>query len=301
MNILNKIPTAKLAPIAAKISAKKPEILLGGGIALVIGGAVMACKTTWCKLPSRIDEKDEKIKDWVLGEDDEASLAQVKTQAYLAMSGKIAIDYAPSLVMISGGIAMIIGGHNLLRTRLAALGAAYATLEQAHESYRQRVIEEHGAETDKKYRLGIFDEVTEETVITKSGKEKVKKRVTEAVHADGTEYSMYARYFDQFNSNEHVLDQQANYDFLLRMQNQLNERLQREGYLFLNTVYKELGFKEVPEGQLVGWTLDGGDGYVDFGLFEARNAAARDSVNYNGKETCFILDFNVDGIMWNRI
>lgn len=298
MNLLNKIPTAKLAPIAAKISAKKPEILLGGGIALVVGGAVMACKTTWCKLPGRINEKDEVLADC---EESGNATSREKTMVYAAMTGKIAIDYAPSLAMLGGGIAMIIGGHNLLRTRLAALGAAYATLEQAHESYRQRVIEEHGAETDKKYRLGIFDEVTEETVITKSGKEKVKKRVTETVHADGTEYSMYARYFDQFNSNEHVLDQQANYDFLLRMQNQMNEKLQREGYLFLNTVYKELGFKEVPEGQLVGWTLDGGDGYVDFGLFEARNAAARDSVNYNGKETCFILDFNVDGIMWNRI
>ncbi|WP_367614189.1 DUF6353 family protein [Allobaculum sp. Allo2] len=33
----------------------------------------------------------------------------------------------------------------------------------------------------------------------------------------------------------------------------LNNKLHRDGFLFLNTVYRELGFDETKAGQVVGW------------------------------------------------
>lgn len=278
------------APLVMKLSKKAPEIALGTGIAFMVGGTVWACVTTWRKLPDRVAEKDATISN---GTD--------KPAAYSKMAGRVALDYAPSALMIGGGVAMVVWSHNKLRSRLAALGAAYATLEGMYTEYRSRVIEDYGEDVDRKFRLGIRDEELTYTKTLKNGKEKEVTEVCEAVHPDGSSYSMYARYFDQFNSNMHVKDQEANFDFLRIQQNIANEKLNRKGYLFLNEVYDSLGFKEVPEGQLVGWVKGMGDSYVDFGLFEARNADARNYSDYNGKETCFVLDFNVDGVMWDLI
>ena len=278
------------APLVMKLSKKAPEIALGTGIAFMVGGTVWACATTWRKLPDREEKKNAMIEN---GTD--------KPAAYSKMAGHVALDYAPSALMVGGGVAMVVWSHNKLRSRLAALGAAYATLEGMYTEYRSRVIEDYGEDIDRKFRLGIRDEEITYTKTLKNGKEKDVTEVCEAVHPDGSGYSMYARYFDQFNSNMHVKDQEANFDFLRIQQNIANEKLNRKGYLFLNEVYDSLGFKEVPEGQLVGWVKGMGDSFVDFGLFEARNADARNYVDYNGKETCFVLDFNIDGVMWDLI
>lgn len=284
-----------LGPVAFKASKHSPEILLGCGIASMFGGTVMACRTTWKKLPERINEKDADI--YEIDDDD----APAKAKAYAKMAGKVAMDYAPAVLMTAGGVSMVVYSHNQLRGRLAALGAAYATLEGMYAEYRSRVIEDYGEDKDRQYRLGIREEESTYTKTLKNGKEKEITEIVESVHPDGSQYSMYARYFDQFNSNMHVKNQEANYDFLRIQQNIANEKLQRRGYLFLNEVYEALGFKQIPEGQLVGWVKGLGNDFVDFGLFEARNADARNYVDFNGKETCFVLDFNVMGIMWDLI
>ena len=85
--------------------------------------------------------------------------------------------------------------------------------------------------------------------------------------------------------------------FLLRQQDQANERLKARGYLFLNDVYEMLGIPKTKAGQIVGWVYDtnmpNGDNYVDFGIFNAYSEQARDFVN--GYERTILLDFNVDG------
>lgn len=294
-----KVPAQKLAglarPLTSKLASSSPEILLVGGIAAVLGGTAMACATTWRKLPDRVNDKDERIAMC------KPATREEKGRAYLEMAGKIALDYVPAALLTGGGILMIVGGHNQLRSRLGAMSAAYITLETAYSNYRARVIDDYGTDVDRKFRLGMYDEEVVTVKKGKNGKEKEKIEVIESVHPDGSEYSMYARYFDQFNSNMHVLNQEANFDFLRMTQNVANEKLQRRGYLFLNEVYEALGFEAVPEGQLVGWVKGMGDDYVDFGIFEARNADACNYIDYNGKETCFVLDFNVDGVMWDLI
>lgn len=282
----------KLAPVAAKAAKAKPELMIGGGILLMVGGAVMACKATL--------DVAEKVEDAV----DEAATVENpadKAVVYGKAAVKVAVKYAPAAVSMTGGILLVVGGRNELRTRLGMLGAAYATLNGAYSRYREHVVEDYGEDVDRRYRLGLVKEKVEEVTTTKSGKEKTVTRTVEAVHSDGFGYSMYARYFDAYNSNEHVKSQAQNYDFLLLKQSWANERLQRRGFLFLNEVYEELGFDYIPEGWLVGWKLGNGDGFVDFGIFEARNALARDGVRYNGNETCFVLDFNVDGPIWDII
>ena len=62
----------------------------------------------------------------------------------------------------------------------------------------------------------------------------------------------------------------------------------------LNEVYRELGYKETPEGAIVGWAMSApGDDFVDFGLHKG--------VNTNPDDPRAILDFNVNGVIYEYI
>lgn len=76
-----------------------------------------------------------------------------------------------------------------------------------------------------------------------------------------------------------------------------NDRLHARGHLFLNEVYEALGLPHTQAGAVVGWVVGNGDNFVDFGLYTGE--AARDFVN--GREGSILLDFNVDGIVYDKI
>ena len=86
----------------------------------------------------------------------------------------------------------------------------------------------------------------------------------------------------------------------------MNDKLRANGHVFLNEVYKELGFDDTKAGQVVGWIYDpenpNGDNYIDFGIYDVYNCskseAERKTAFVNGYERSIILDFNVDGNIW---
>ena len=81
----------------------------------------------------------------------------------------------------------------------------------------------------------------------------------------------------------------------------MNNLLKSRGYLFLNEVYEALGFPITKAGQVVGWLYrpdnPNGDNYVDFGIFNLQSEKACDFVN--GYERSLVLDFNVDGNIYD--
>ena len=88
--------------------------------------------------------------------------------------------------------------------------------------------------------------------------------------------------------------------FLKQQQVYATDMLKQRGHLFLNDVYDMLGILHSQEGAVVGWIYDEenpiGDNYVDFGIYDERNA---DFVN--GYERSILLDFNVDGYILDKI
>ena len=111
--------------------------------------------------------------------------------------------------------------------------------------------------------------------------------------------SPYARYFDSRNPAWNK-DVEFNKMFLVQQQTYANAALVNKKYLFLNDVYDMLGFPRTKAGQVVGWVYDEnnaiGDNYIDFGIFNEDNT---DFVN--GCENAVWLDFNVDGMILDRI
>ena len=91
--------------------------------------------------------------------------------------------------------------------------------------------------------------------------------------------------------------------FLRRVEDEPNRMLEHEGFLFLNDVYGMLGIPKTSAGQVVGWIYDedipNGDNFVDFGIYNIDNPKANDFVN--GYERSIVLDFNVDGVIYDKL
>lgn len=138
-----------------------------------------------------------------------------------------------------------------------------------------------------------------DTIVTININEEAARAHGEPIDRKTYSVSPYARWF-----NEKCLawtkDPESNKYFLLHQQSYANELLKHRGYLFLNEIYDILGIPRTKAGQVIGWIFDKdnpiGDNYVDFGLYSTHN---EDFVN--GYENSILLDFNVDGMILDRI
>lgn len=286
--------------------AKKfsPEILLVGGIAGGITAAVMACKATR-KVDDILDDHNETMAQISMGESSvdsdegkkEIDKLKLKTKMTLVKDlGKI---YAPPIVLGAASIGCILGSHGILSKRNMAIAAAYSVVQDRFNEYRDRVRNEYGDEKEKNLYFGTEQKTIETVEVDeKTGKEKkVKKKVN--MLKDPNDLSQYARFFDDASPNW-VNDSEMNLAFLKAQQNYCNDLLKVRGHLFLNEVYDILGIPRSKAGAVVGWVISKeGDNFVDFGLYSIRNQEAADFVN--GYEENILLDFNVDGVIWDLI
>ena len=291
-----------------KLKKYSPEIFVGVGIVGVVASAVMACKAT-TKIDDVLAEQKENIektKDYVEehGYSEKYTEEDHKKDLTIFYS-RSAVDlvklYAPSVILGTVSIAMIVNGHRILRKRNVALAAAYATVEKGFKEYRGRVIERFGEELDKELKYNIKAKEVEEVVKDEeTGEENIVKKTVSV--ADPNLYSDYARFFDD-GCTGWTKDPEYNLMFLKDQQRYANDLLQSKGHLFLNEVYDMLGIPRTKAGQAVGWIYDEvhpvGDNFVDFGLTDIHNARVRDFVN--GYERTILLDFNVDGSILDMI
>ena len=290
-----------------------PEILMGIGIAGVVTSTVLACRST-LKVKDILDDKEtnmNNVKEVLAeGREDytEEDARKDKTIIMTTTAIRMMKLYIPSVIIGAGSIACLLQSHNVMRNRNAGLAAALAATTESFKQYRERVTEKYGDEVDKEMRYGIKKEKKE-----KDGK-KTKEDIL--VGCDEKELSGYARYFNESNINW-TDDPQYNMMFLRQNQNWANDKLISQGYLYLNDVYDALGFPKTKAGQVVGWVYDPknnerGDNYVDFGIYDLnvrgyRDEMANDTIAeerqdfVNGYRNSILLDFNVDGNIWETM
>lgn len=91
-------------------------------------------------------------------------------------------------------------------------------------------------------------------------------------------------------------DPQYNKMYLQHQQQHLNDLLRSRGHLYLNEVFDVLGIPRTKFGQVSGWVYEDENSYADFGLYSESN---KDFIN--GKTADALLDFNVDGLIIDRI
>lgn len=280
-----------------------PEILTGAGIVGGIVSGILACKAT-LRVEDVLDEHDEamqKIKK-AEGFSDESYSQNDAKKDKVIVYGHTAVEivklYAPAITLGAASVGCILGGHGILSKRNAAIAAAYSVVQDRLNDYRKRVVDEFGEDKD----LELFHGAKTETVtITEEDENGKKKKVKKQVHRlkDPNAYSQYARFFDEA-SPAWVKTPEYNLLFLKNQQNYANDLLHSRGHVFLNEIYDMLGIPRSKAGAVVGWVLsDDGDNFIDFGIYSIDNQEAMDFVN--GYENSILLDFNVDGVIYDLI
>lgn len=299
MKILPAGVANKVARPLLHLKKNSPQLMFAGGVAAGLTSTVLACRAT-LKISDVLAGAEElKDKAAQIHENDPESyddktyakdLTVIKVKTILTLT-KL---YAPAAGLAMVSIALLTGSHVTLNKRNASLTAAYASVDQAFAKYRERVKDQLGVEVDQEMRYGT--RVDSETVEGSDGKKKIVKhtRVAEG------EPSQYARFFDELCA-DFKRNPEYNMIFLKAQQNYMNDMLQSRGHVFLNEVYDALGLLRSSAGAVVGWVLGkGGDDYVDFGIFDDKtNSRVRDFVN--GREDAILLDFNVDGLIYDKI
>lgn len=285
-----------------QLKKHSPEIFVVAGVVGTVVSTVMACKATTKVNPILEEAKEmvdsihaiaEKPDTEYKKEDVTKALAMTYTKTGL----ELAKLYGPSVLLGAASITCILTSHKILRKRNVALAAAYATEHIGFKEYRGRLIERFGEELDKELKYNIKAKEVEEVVTNEDGTETTVKKTVNA--ADPNLNSDYARFFDEYCAG---WSKNAEYNlvFLKQQQNYANDILKTRGHLFLNEVYDMLGIPRTQAGQIVGWVYDiehpVGDNFVDFGIYDLYNDQKRDFVN--GRERSILLDFNVDGNIW---
>lgn len=294
----------KLTQVAGKTGLKvkkySPEILFVAGTVGVCICVYKACKAT-LKLEETIDKKQEVI-DTIKGnresnDEDVYPMSEYRrdiSKAYISTGVELAKLYGPSVVIGAVSISMLVGSHKILRDRNIALMAAYSALDTDYKNLFKRVKDKYGEEEAYNLRHGIVEEEVE-IEDPETGEKKVEKRSCVNVE----DVSKFARFFDASSKYWHK-NPEYNLIFLRDAQNIANDKLYMRGHIFLNEVYDMLDIPRTKDGQKIGWILDrDGKGYVDFGIYDMDRERTRAFIN--GTEPCILLDFNVDGVIHDKI
>lgn len=286
--------TSNVSRQILKTQKNAPTILFVGGVVGVVGTAVLASRAT-LQLEGVLDEGEElmkksksiKSKDYT-EEDRNRDQLIIKTNTAL----NIAKLYAPSIALGAVSIAALTRSHVILTRRNASLMAAYSALDKGFNEYRSRVREELGEDKDLEFRHG-----KEERTETFDSDDGSTKTVTSV--GPHRVPSVYAKYFDD-GSTSWSRNPDYNRFFLNSQQNYFNDMLRSRGHVFLNEVYDHLGLPRTKPGAIVGWVLSkDGDNFIDFGVYDHNSDRARAFVN--GNEGSILLDFNVDGVIYDLL
>lgn len=304
------VPNSLIKNVSRQVLVAKknsPHIFFVAGVVGTVASTVLACRAT-LKLSATLDDIKEDIatvKDMhgavnseqmiLVGSGEEKPKRFIysaeewyKDEIYIysKASLKIVKLYAPSVIIGIASIGALTGSHIQLVRRNTALMAAYAAIQQAFEEYRERVRYQYGEERE----LDIYHGATTEAIVNSEG-DKIDRKIV-----DPNQHSMYARFFDEYSRNWQK-DPEINRIFVQCQQNYANHLLRARGHVFLNEVYDMLGIDRSSAGQVVGWVINGeGDNYVSFGMFDAYNSAF-----LSGAERSILLDFNVDGVVYDKI
>ena len=300
-NFIDKLGKLKMLG-SMKMEVHKPEVLLGIGLGLIGIGIVDACKATVeaeeVLEPAMVDICD--IKD-----DFEAEVLDLDeyhknlSEAYFRACRGIVKVYLKTGVLLLAGTVCILRSHGILNDRYLQSVAACKLISDGFEDYRRNVIAELGEEADSRFKYGLHKEKQIDATVMNEDGIVNKERIKDAdVLNEYRTYSPYSRIFDE-TSDAWSPSPEYNKTYILCKEQEANDKLRMRGWLTLAEVYEMLGFEATEASLAVGWVLGNGEDVVKFNIFDVYNDATRRFVN--GYEPSIILDFNVDGVILDKL
>lgn len=264
--------TRACGKVALKTQKNAPEILLVTGVVTFLATIVVACKET-CKAADVVENFKEDIDDikkakqlhdcgGVIEEDEDGNVIRSAAAdsyddneyrkdmigAYARLGWGLTKTYAPAALLCTLSIASFLTSHGILKKRELAAVATSAALRQALDEYRTRVRKEVGDEVEHRIYHGVEDKTL--AIADDDGHFDKEVKYTKMTHG-----SVYSRFYDE-SAKDFSKSGSANYSALVSDMKYLNYKLIAEGHLFLNDVYKQLGFPITCAGQSAGWIYD---------------------------------------------
>lgn len=280
-----------LKKIGTEIYNHRADIEYAAGTIMVMAGTGMAIAKApeATEVKKQVDEKialiDFKDSDdsWEDGERGKACFDMVKTAA--VGYGKC---YGPAIGVEATGIVLQTISHKSLKNQVGSLAASLTANAAAFAQYRQRVIDDMGAEKDEEYLMGKVKEV----VMNEDGTE-----VETTLPATIPQHSFL---FDESNPNwEKGVG--ANLDFLENHLLWLNQRLWTEGVLFENDIRRDIGADIDPDALDWGITAvddEGNRQYISFGI---ERDTERAKAFRSGAERSFLITLNVEPCIGKKL
>lgn len=225
-----------------------------------------------------------------------------RTVIYARLGRDLLKLYAPALVVGVLTIASIAASHRISAKRIAGLTAAYGALDQSYRRYRGRVEQALGEEGMKELDTKIREQAKKDIAERRKPDADISEIGDSVFDLAGA--SQYAVLYDE-NAATWNKNRNLSTSILRAQESYANDLLNCRGYVMLNEVYAGLGLPQTSAGAVVGWIRkdDGGaDGYITFGDWDANYF---DDIYKDVDGVCearrWILDFNVDGVIWDRI
>ena len=133
----------------------KGDILVKGGIALMVGGAIYMCRSMFKLEPVLIGHKTRMtaINDNLQnGKISQKDASREKTMGYLKTVGDVAKTVGPAAGIMSLGIASVLKGYGDTKASLVSANGAIAGLTAYISQYQKNVINDVGYEKHLQYR-----------------------------------------------------------------------------------------------------------------------------------------------------
>jgi hypothetical protein len=307
---ITKVLGPKIGMAGLTVKNYSPEIYLVSAIGAGVASAIMLAKAhrKSDEVFEDVVDNIRNVRDYVADANEDKDMAEgapdrpepismseeqrMLAPLYMEAVRDAAILYGPAVLMGISAIALLMASHGTLRGRNRALLSALTLFERGFAEYRKRVVDEYGEEADERLYYGADGRKITTLTKNKDGKTTKKKSIKNHI-PESPSPMIYSRTFDEGNMNWSPDSDMSQY-FLSAVQQQMNDTLYIQGYVTLNTVYKGLGFAESPEGAVVGWSKNcSGDDYISFGM--------ENDINQRDGDNRWILDFNVNGVMYQRI
>lgn len=308
--------TNKLGRTGLKMQKYAPEAALVIGGALIIGGAVKACFDTHAHCDDILKEYKEGISraedTYKLVENNKKAECPVEMQEYtlkdlksdkrkfgMKAAVQFAKTYALDAIMVVGGTVLMGCAFKTMKVRFKGAAAMAGAATAELYSIKKNVIDQLGEEEGRNLMYGgqVINVETKET--DEDGEEVTVSKplnVTPKERYDAV--SEYAVYFDE-KCSAWQNSPDYNLSYLRTAQDHFTDLLQHRGHVFLNEVYDRLGLPRTSMGAVVGWVKGLGDDYVDFGIYNTNIQINREFSQ--GYSNICLLDFNVDGVIFDKI
>lgn len=263
MSVLDTV-VGKARTVYTMIEPHLPAIGIAAGTIAVCAGGFMtghAC----LKVDAILEEHEElmshtrrEVNGYTEEQYSEIERKKDVIQVYGVTAGKFFRLYAPGIGLCIFGFASIFKGYSLLKEWHGLAVSAFATLDEKFSEYRGNVVNELGQEADLRFLNGETqpkERTTTATLPSVDDNGDVVEKKTEVRGFEDIVEDDFTRVFN-YKSPKWESSFVMNDNLIYSIRHWYTKRLQSGAidHVFMNSVFKDLGFEETGIGHFYGWT-----------------------------------------------